>query len=61
MEQMLLRGQTDYPYQRLPSIGAHPELNQHSLSVQIQMFKSKFHIQSLTESQMAFLKMAPEV
>jgi len=43
------------------TLQAYHELNQHSLSVELQMFKSKFHNQSLVEAQMAFQKMGPKV
>jgi hypothetical protein len=56
MEQMLVSGQIN-----VSVCQAYPDIDQTSLSIQLQMFNSKFHAKSLFEAQTIFQTMVPEV
>ena len=56
MEQMLISGQIN-----ISACQAYPDIDQTSLSIQLQMFNSKFHVKSFIEAQTIFQTMVPEV
>ena len=56
LERMLLTSDVDNDV-----CGRYPELSNHSLSIQLQMFRNSYHADSLSEAVTVFKKMIPEV